>query len=1737
MSILEELTVVLDANTRPFDRETRRMERRVRRTFAGVERTATRAGRTGGTGFVTGFDTTTNRGLRRSNARVVNSMTSVEKTMAASGTRAGTGFATSMGQATTQQVSRSTTQLTRTMGGVEKTVAASGTRAGTGFATGMTTAATKTLGGSATQGELAGSGILAAQGWVRGVDGKIRDSRGKFVSAANQAAAGLAVGVRQQATKASGPVATAMTEAGATGGRSFTRGLSGGLAGIGTAFGAAGAVAGVAALAIGGAAINAAGNFEYAMNGVRAVTGATGQSFEALESQAKELGATTQFSATEAANAMEFLGMAGFDASQTMAALPNVLNLAAAGNTDLARTADIASNVMSGFGLKAEESGRIADVLAQTMRSTNVDLNMLGESFKYAAPLASAAGWSFEETAAAIGFLGNAGIQGSMAGTGLNSILATLADTSSTGSKKLKEFGVAATGADGQVRPLTGLLTDLADKGADVGDVMSIFGLEAGPKLQSLLGQGSAGIEALIADLENSEGAAQEMADIRMEGFVGGMKGARSAVEGFFISFADLGILDAATQAVGMFTGGVRAVTGWLDKHERIVTPVIKAVGMFASIVAVLVGGLLLAKGAMLGVGAALGVLGGPVVWVIAGVAALATGLVIAYKRSEKFRSIVTGAWEGIQAAASTAKRFFDRNIWPGLVWGWEQLEDVAGRVGRWFATTLWPALVDGWREFRNAAQPHAERILRWLRNLRDGADEFRDRWGFLWDQAAARVRIATDLIGSVAGNMVRQLGGWIDIVTGLMSGDWSKVWSGAKTVMKSGFDNLVAVGTAGVKLLWQTLKLQFVQLPRAIAEWIVEDLPVIERRLRTEWIPAFLGWVVDLEARLRSKLVGLLRRFGSWLATDAPDMIRDKTAEWTKRFTTWAGGLWPAIKAELPGAVASLGSWISDQKSELDTKLDGWTESFKEWAGGLWESGKEQFNAYGQRFTEWAEAFAESLPDRLKAWTDRIVAWIDGVSESLPDRLEDWTKRFTTWINEFAESLPDRLQALTDRFVAWATNAPTETAEGFEKADGGGQIARQVEEDWAPRLLMAFVHAIASLVVAIPGMVARVGWALISGFHDVLVQLGVTVAESFVRLGKAAARQWREIKDAILGIASDLVKGVADHINEMVDNTIGAVEGLGDVLIFNSIVPDMVSEIIAETGKLPGGVGGEFDLMGAEAAKKATSMQVAMVSEMATMVSQVMVALVKMQASATGVFTSLVASLVRALGVLVSSATRLVATLGKNIAGGFASMAKNSATAFATMVRGLITVAGTLSRTLTSVFADMHKKTVTGFARTVKGVATAWSGLRQAVAAPVRYVISPVVNRGLRGVWNTIASKVPGLGSMPAVKGFDRGGLVDLTNGGSLSGFSVRDNRLAMVRDGEAVLTPAATRGLGGEAFVDAANQAGTGASRLLQGVPGFAGGGVVGLADSFNAKAKNDFDNKGGAVAAGQQALGGMTDIVGNRFGRGTDLPGAAGYRQMMVWQAAILSQIKKNKDDLEVGKGAKGVVKLAEKSVGRYPEVPGGSNRNAITDWYGMVGPWCAMFISWLYNQTKQSQALKGASRSAWTGDYYTSGMKRVNQPRPADIQVFGTDHVRMVTDKSWMGVGGNEGDNVRKGRRFGGALFRPQFARGGVIENRDFWNQDKGWEGPFPGEHTQRMRDIWNGAQTYDQGGWLAPGYTLAYNDTGAPEPIGAEPIVVTIDLRGDDEDMVRRLRKQVKIKGGGSVQVALGKGTG
>lgn len=292
-----------------------------------------------------------------------------------------------------------------------------------------------------------------------------------------------------------------------------------------------------AVAAVIGASIKTAANFEQAMARVKAISGATDDEFKALEQTARDLGASTQFSASEAAEAMSFLAMAGFKVNETISAMPGVLNLAAASQESLGTSADIVSNIMSGFGLNATEADTAVDVLVKTMTTANTNLPQLGNAMKYVAPIAASLGIPIEQAAAAVGKMSDAGIQGSQAGTSLRAMLLSLTNPVGQTEKAMERLGVNVNDAAGEMMPLPELIGHVSERldgltdAQKTAEAAQLVGTEAASGFLALMAIGEEDLAAYTAELKDSAGAAQDMATIQQDTVNGAFKEFQSALE------------------------------------------------------------------------------------------------------------------------------------------------------------------------------------------------------------------------------------------------------------------------------------------------------------------------------------------------------------------------------------------------------------------------------------------------------------------------------------------------------------------------------------------------------------------------------------------------------------------------------------------------------------------------------------------------------------------------------------------------------------------------------------------------------------------------------------------------------------------------------------------------------------------------------------------------------------------------------------------------------------------------------------------------------------------------------------------------------------------------------------------------------------------------------------------------------------------------------------------------------
>lgn len=644
-------------------------------------------------------------------------------------------------------------------------------------------------------------------------------------------------------------------------------------------------------LGVGAAAVKVAAGYESSMKQVEAVTGATGGELKKLEDQAKELGRTTQFSASQSADAMYFLASAGFDTAETMEALPGVLDLAAAGNMDLASAADIASNVLSGYGMEASELGRVNDTMAKTFQKTNTNIQMLGDAFKYVGPVANSAGVDFNETAAAIGLLGNAGIQADMAGTSLRNSITKLLNATGPAEDVIADLGLTVQDAEGNFVGFESIVRQLEESGATTSEMMQIFGQRAGPAMAALVEQGADAMGELKGELDGAGGTAKEVAEKQMEGLNGAIKKLKSALEGMAIAVAESGLLDFLTQ----FATKASAFISKLAEAN----PVMLRVGVIVAALVAAIGPLLWILGSIITSASALApvfaALLGPVGLAIAAVAALGFALYMAWTRSERFRNVVMRVFAQVKAFIAQALQVAREVLTAFVTWAtgwWERwggdIVDTAKSTGKQLlgvlqgafdavaavVTTVVSVLSKAWELFGG-------RILDTARHL---------------GQVLVRLFRATwENVKQIVDGALRVVRGIFDVFAGIFTGDWSRVWDGIKGIVSGAWSvihGLVSQAGAVLRAILSTAMNAAKNV--ALSAWdamvagvkdTAGDLMDMVRGLPGEIVSA-LG---DLGSLLwgagRDLISGLLRGI-----TSAFGRVRDKLRTLTNMLPDWKG-------------------------------------------------------------------------------------------------------------------------------------------------------------------------------------------------------------------------------------------------------------------------------------------------------------------------------------------------------------------------------------------------------------------------------------------------------------------------------------------------------------------------------------------------------------------------------------------------------------------------------------------------------------------------------------------------------------------------------------------------------------------------------------------------------------------------------------------------------------------------------
>lgn len=543
-------------------------------------------------------------------------------------------------------------------------------------------------------------------------------------------------------------------------------------------------------IGIGTAAVKASSDFEQAMSKVKAISGATAGDMELLNEKAIEMGAKTKFSAKESADAFTYMAMAGWDTKAMLDGIDGIMNLAAADGLDLATTSDIVTDAITAFGLAAEDSAHFADVLAVASSSSNTNVQMLGESFKYVAPVAGSLGYSVEDTAVALGLMANAGVKASQAGTSLRGALTRMVKPTESAAIWMEKLGIEVTNSDGSMKSLDEVMRILRSSMSGLTDeqkaqaVATIFGQEAMSGMLAIINASDADFEKLTKSINNADGAAEEMAETMMDNTAGAIEQMMGSLETLGIQIGNI-----ITPLIKKVANTIQQFSDWLstlDKETQtlIVTiaAVVASIGPLLLIVGKLISSFVLLK-------VYIGTMSSAILPFVAIVGALTAAIIYLWNTNESFRKSITTSFNEMIAVAGPILS----QISTSLTTLWNE---VLIPIVTWLLTVLSPVITSVFTTIMNLIGPLLE-MLQGVLNFLVGV--FTGDWQMVWNGVVSIFQGAWDMIVAVVD-------GAISIVSSVLSAAWQiitttiqNVWNTIVSLISGAMNSLMNAVSSGV--------------------------------------------------------------------------------------------------------------------------------------------------------------------------------------------------------------------------------------------------------------------------------------------------------------------------------------------------------------------------------------------------------------------------------------------------------------------------------------------------------------------------------------------------------------------------------------------------------------------------------------------------------------------------------------------------------------------------------------------------------------------------------------------------------------------------------------------------------------------------------------------------------------------------------------------------------------------------
>lgn len=807
---------------------------------------------------------------------------------------------------------------------------------------------------------------------------------------------------------------------------------------------------------LGTAAVKTTSDFESAMSKVSAISGATGSDLDALNQKAQEMGAKTKFSATESAEAFTYMAMAGWKTEDMLQGIDGIMALAAADGLDLATTSDIVTDALTAFGLSADDSGHFADVLAAAASNANTNVSLLGESFKYAAPVAGALGYSAEDTAIALGLMANAGIKGSQGGTALRSSLSRLIKPTDDAAALMEQYGLSMTNADGSMKSLGEVMEMLRTKMGGLSEAeqaqaaATLFGQEAMSGMLAVINASDSDYEKLTSAIYGADGAAQQMADTMLDNLSGQLTLFKSALEGLAIQFGEI-LMPYIKQFVQWLQNLVQKLQEMTpEQKEQIVKwaafaaaigPVLLAVGKLVtgignviSVFGKLKTAISAVKGALVAVKGAIAGISAPVVAVVAVIGTLVAAFATLWKTNEEFRNKITAIWNQIKGT-------FDK-LCQGIVdrlnklgFDFENIGEVLKAIWKGFCDFLAPIFEGVFQNIANTFDTIVNVILGILDFF---IAIFTGDWEGAWDAIKGIFESIWNGIVAWFQNIGNTLLGILDAICGWFGTTWDNTWNSIKQFfvdiwnsIVSFFTNIIDTIKTSVSNFVTTIINFFAQLPTNIANFITNAWNSVviwatnmvnkAREMGQNFLNAVVEFFTDLPYKIGYFIGSALTNVALWvvnMVNKAREMGQNFINSVVEFFTQLPGKILQFITSAWNNVTQWATNMVNKAREMGTNFINNVVSFFTQLPGKIQQFISSALN----NVTTWVSNMASKAREAGSQFINNVVSFIQQLPGKIKQFLDSAINNLRTWVTQMGQKGKEAVQSLINNVISAAS-------------------------------------------------------------------------------------------------------------------------------------------------------------------------------------------------------------------------------------------------------------------------------------------------------------------------------------------------------------------------------------------------------------------------------------------------------------------------------------------------------------------------------------------------------------------------------------------------------------------------------------------------------------------------------------------------------------------------------------------